>query len=268
MEIFKAEQYIGTYTDISLSKRYVTENFPLHWHDFFEIEIILGGKGSHKLNGNTYSLEKGDMYLLTPTDYHEVIPHGGVEIFNIMFHENLLSDDFLDIVSGYSGDIMLRLDEKDFEDVVMLCTLLNKEYSKENPYRDVFIKNIMQCLIIHILRKTDIGSKGSKKEPGHLQKAIQYIHLHFKDNPSLKDVAKIAGTNPNYFSAKFKEETGVGYSEYLNKRKLKYAKQLLKTSSLSVTEICYASGFTSLSNFMRVFSEKTGKTPTQYKKDL
>ena len=65
------------------------------------------------------------------------------------------------------------------------------------------------------------------------------------------------------------EETGVGYSEYLNKRKLKYAKQLLKTSSLSVTEICYASGFTSLSNFIRVFKEKTGETPSQYiKKDL
>jgi len=269
MEIFKAEQYIGTYTDISLSRRYVTETFPLHWHDFFEIEIILGGKGEHKLNGNTYSLEKGDMYLLTPTDYHEVIPHDGVEIFNIMFHENLLSEDFLDIVSGYNGDIMLKLGEGDFEAVVMLCSLLNKEYSEESPYREVFIKNLMQCLIIQILRKTDIGSKGTKKESGHLQKAIQYIHLHFKDNPSLKDVAKIAGTNPNYFSTRFKEETGVGYSEYLNKRKLKYAKQLLKTSSLSVTEICYASGFASLSNFMRVFKEKTGQSPSQYiKKDL
>ncbi len=266
MEIFKAEEYIGAYTDISLSKRNVKEIYPLHWHNFFEIEVILGGQGTQILNGNPYKLEKGYMYLLTPTDYHEVIPDKSVEIFNIMFHENLLSDEFLGIVSGYKGDIILKLSDEDFEDVVNLCSMLQKEYLKSTTYKDVFIKNLLQCLIIHIFRKTEFQSKTPKKEAGHMQKAIRYIHLHFKDNPSLKDVAKIAGTNANYFSTKFKEETGVGYNEYLTQRKLKYAKQLLKSSSLSATEICYASGFNSLSNFMRVFKEKTAMSPVQYAK--
>jgi AraC-like DNA-binding protein len=266
MKFFDAEHYIGSTSEISVERRINRESFDVHWHDFFEIEVILGGKGSQNLNGTEYQLEKGYAYLLTPTDYHDVTPDKELDIFNIMFHETMLSDEFLYMLSTNKSNLIFKFTGEEFKKINALCEVLEKEYKAEGDFKENYIKSIMECLMIHIFRKTEFQSKTPKKEAGHMQKAIRYIHLHFKDNPSLKDVAKIAGTNANYFSTKFKEETGVGYNEYLTQRKLKYAKQLLKSSSLSATEICYASGFNSLSNFMRVFKEKTAMSPVQYAK--
>ena len=132
-----------------------------------------------------------------------------------------------------------------------------------------YIKNIMECLMIHIFREGSLKEKKPRKRSSQIQKAIQYINIHFKDNPSLTETASVISSNPNYFSQKFKEETGKSYTEYLTERKLSYAKKLLKSGLFTVTEICFASGFTSVSNFLRVFKLNTGISPTQYaKKDL
>ncbi|MBR6719732.1 MAG: helix-turn-helix domain-containing protein [Clostridia bacterium] len=59
--------------------------------------------------------------------------------------------------------------------------------------------------------------------------------------------------------------TDIFYTDYLNKCKIESAGFLLKSSTMSVTEICFNSGFTSLSIFLWVFKEQTGKTPKEYR---
>ena len=268
MHFFDSEHYIGSSSDISISRRTINENFDIHWHDFFEIEIVLGGKGTHNLNGTIYNLEEGSIYLLTPTDYHDVCPKNNLDIFNIMFNETLLSDEFLSLITSCKGNLFFKLENKELEEVKQLCNIMLEEYTQKNQYRESYIRNMLECFLIHILRKGELSVSKYKKSSIQIQRAIQYINLHFKDNPSLAEIASVVGSNPNYFCKKFKEETGMGYSDYLTERKLKYAKRLLKAGGFTVTEICFASGFTSMSNFMRVFKEKTGKNPTQYKNEL
>ena len=266
MKLFDAEHYIGHASDISFSRRTLKESYDIHWHDFFEIEIILSGKGKQNLNGTEYNLEKGCVYLLTPTDYHDVIPENDVEIFNIMFHENLLTDEFSEILSYGKDNMIFKLKDTEFEEIKALCFILESEYTKNKKFHENYIKNILECLLIQIFRKTEYIGKQNTKKPNQIQKAIQYINIHFKDNPSLTETASLINTNANYFSQKFKEETGMGYNEYLTERKLKYAKKLLKSGRFTATEVCFASGFNSISNFMRAFKAKTGITPAQYSK--
>ena len=44
----------------------------VHWHNYYEMEIILSGKGTHTLNNANYSMERGDVYLLSFYDYHAI----------------------------------------------------------------------------------------------------------------------------------------------------------------------------------------------------
>ena len=266
MKFFDAEHYIGTSSEISVSRRINKESFDVHWHDFFEIEVILGGKGRQNLNGTEYILEKGYVYLLTPTDYHDVTPDKELDIFNIMFHETMLSDEFLYMLSSNKNNLIFKFDGEEFEKINALCGVLEKEYNANSDFKENYIKSIMECLMIHIFREVSLKEKKPGKRTTQIQKAIQYINIHFKDNPSLGETASVVNSNPNYFSQKFKEETGKSYTEYLTERKLSYAKKLLKSGRFSVTEICFASGFSSISNFLRVFKEQTRMSPTQYVK--
>jgi len=268
MQYFTAENYIGKSTDISLSRKTLKENYDVHWHDFFEIELVLKGSGKQNLNGTEYSIGEGHIYLLTPTDYHDVSPIKEFEVFNIMFHETLLSDEFLNIIASNKGNIIFRLEKDEFEEVKNLCNIMENEYFKNKNYKNTYIKNLLECFMIHIFRASNFEDTKKSKQSTQIQKAIRHIQLHFKDNPSLGDMAKLTNTNPSYFSQKFKSETGKGYNEYLTERKIKYAKTLLRAGGFSVTEICYASGFNSLSNFLRVFKEKLGMSPTEYAKEI
>ena len=185
-----------------------------------------------------------------------------------MFHENMLSEEFLSAVSKEQGNNIFKLDENELNEIADMCKIFEAEYKRNEKYKDEFLKNMLECFLILILRRLKILKQNEKKSESHyIQKAILYMHLHFKENPSLVETARTISLNPNYFSQRFKETTGKTYKEYLTGLKLSYSKKLLLSSNLSVTEICFASGFSSLSNYMKVFREKTGCSPAKYKKN-
>ena len=262
---FTAHEYIGDTNEIYVSKKDAKTNYPLHWHDFFEIEIIIEGTGSQNLNGIEYTLNRGCVYLLSPTDYHSIKTEPQIKLYNIMFHESLLSEEFLRIITEKNTNRIFYFNEKDFNEILGLCEIIEAEFKKEQKYKNEFLRNLLDCFLILLLRNIPLSVKSHNKS-SHIQKALLYIQLHFKENPTLNQTAKIVNLNPNYFSKIFKASIGINYNEYLTLLKLSYAKKLLISNCLSVTEICFASGFTSLSNFMKVFKEKTGVSPKMYVK--
>ena len=98
-------------------------------------------------------------------------------------------------------------------------------------------------------------STAYKTSPQVMQKAISYIHSHFKENPKMSDVAKMLYLNEHYFSYLFKENVGECYKDYLRKLKLDYARKLVLHTSLSLTQIAYECGYSSQSNFNRDFKK-------------
>lgn len=103
-------------------------------------------------------------------------------------------------------------------------------------------------------------------ESVRIWKARNYIHDHFADQLSLRKVAKAVNTSPNYFSEKFREVTGTNFVKYVARSRFEKAAQLLREADLRVSEIAFASGFQSLSQFNRVFRKFSGKSPSDYRK--
>jgi AraC-like DNA-binding protein len=79
----------------------------------------------------------------------------------------------------------------------------------------------------------------------------------------LADVAQHAHLSPNYASERFRQLAGEPFQTYLQSRRLRFARSLLDSTNLDVTEICHASGFNNLSHFGRAYRRRYGEAPSR-----
>jgi two-component system response regulator YesN len=95
--------------------------------------------------------------------------------------------------------------------------------------------------------------------------AIKHIEENYSKDINLESVAEKISISSNYLSRLFLKETGMNFVDYLTNIRMENAKRLLKTSTLSVEEIAFASGYKNPNYFSRVFKKNTGVTPTDYR---
>ena len=239
----------------------------LHWHNSWEVEIVTRGKGTQILNGVKHDIDKGAVYILNPTDFHEVEVEE-LDVYNISFSDELLPDEFISAFSGNGGGRIKHIPDEKLTQLSSICEMLLYESQNPTKFADKATKSLLDLLFINLLRIFDVDkTKNFDTKKSMINNAVSYINIHFRENPTLSDVASNLGITPNYLSEQFHEVKGKKYKEYLNDVRLMYAKKLLLSSNLSVTEICFASGFSSLSNFLRVFKTKFGTSPQAMQKD-
>ena len=109
------------------------------------------------------------------------------------------------------------------------------------------------------------NGNGNGAEPVRIWKARNYIDQHWAEELSLGSVARAANTSTNYFSEKFKEATGMNFVQYVARTRFEKAEALLRNADLRVSEIAFAVGFQSLSQFNRTFKRFAGKSPREFR---
>ncbi len=118
--------------------------------------------------------------------------------------------------------------------------------------------------LILILKEAKLNAHYSK----YTKKAISYILQNFSKNISLNDVAQYIGVNSSYFSRVFKEDTGMGFVEYLNTTRIENAKQAIKAGNSKLKEIALDVGFNNYTYFTKVFKDVLNMTPQEYEKKV
>ena len=115
------------------------------------------------------------------------------------------------------------------------------------------------------MKKQSNSQHTNGAEPVRIWKARSFIEQHWAKELSLGKVARATNTSPNYFSEKFKEATGTTFVKYVARMRFEKAAALLRDADLRVSEIAFACGFQSLSQFNRTFKRLAGKSPTEYR---
>lgn len=93
-----------------------------------------------------------------------------------------------------------------------------------------------------------------------------YIKEHLGDDLSRSELTQVVHLHPDYLSSVFHQKMGISLSEYVNQERLNQARNLLLTTDLPVSEVAIQSGFPNISYFSKLFREKEGLTPLQYRK--
>lgn len=110
-----------------------------------------------------------------------------------------------------------------------------------------------------------IFPNGDRAEPVEIWKARKLIRDHSDGELSLREVAKAVNVSANYLSEKFKEVTGVNFVRYVGQTRTAKARDLLRNSDLRISEIAFAVGFQSLSQFNRTFKKLSGRSPSAFR---
>ncbi len=244
-------------------ERHISLDYPQHWHNYFEIEIIVKGDGMYIFNGTSYPIGKGDAFLLTPVDFHEIEASSPIELINISFDEVWLSENMRTFLYTTDFAKKRRFDEDDYERLVMAAELLRHECESDAPCINQLLDYLLSRFILEDAKQYD--SVANQTHLTGIKKAVAYIELHFREKVTLQRLSAISGYNPTYFSELFRKFTGETYIERLTSLRINYAKALL-ARGLSVSDACFESGFGSLSNFLSVFKAKCGMPPSEYRK--
>lgn len=149
-----------------------------------------------------------------------------------------------------------------------LATILSLNGHFINTLNDInTIKELSDC-VHKILGRfiENVFQLSDSKNPEIIRTALNYINDHYMKSISLDDVASHVYLNSSYFSSLFKAQVGEGFSDYLNKVRIREAKKHLRSTRLSVLQVALMVGYESQSYFSKIFKKITQQTPRQFRK--
>jgi AraC family transcriptional regulator len=150
-----------------------------------------------------------------------------------------------------------------------ICLTLKAELETGCQGGRLFGEALAAALAVHLLRsyrieapRSHINSSGLSKT--NLQRAIDYIHDHLGEHPTLAELAECVNLSPYHFARLFKQFTGRPPHQYVIQVRLEEASRLLRAGSLSVGEVAHRLGFADQSHLTRLFKRYYGLTPKAY----
>lgn len=270
--VLDEKQYVNTNTQFLL--RYVrsdTERFAPHSHNYYEFFMIIKGNVCHIVNGDKQILQEGHLLFIRDFDVHNYKSSDGeyFEFINLAFSKKIIDDLINYLGEGFNLKSLTEtpyppcvlLNEKDREKLFYEFTLLG---GNENI---PLIRMKMRCLILKIFTTYFLGYNETKNNiPSWLEIAYEKIKNPNNFIYGTKRLCEITGKSREHIARCLKKYYHISPSELITNLRLDYCANLLISSNLSVTDICFESGFENLSWFYKIFVKKFSLTPSQYRK--
>jgi len=252
--------------------------------DFFKIVYVLQGKCNVFVENKSMVLNYGEVILLPPNTLHDHQPASGDSIvlqlsirkstfskaFQPILEDNtILSEFFLKCLYESNQNFLLFY----LKPIHRICSILQNMFFEEANHRP-FANSIENCYVSIFLSELlcsyeENYEKYDKAENAYMKipMILSYMKANFTD-ASLSSTAAAFGYEPSYFGKLIKKNTGRNFTDIINHYKVEHASQLLIHTSLSLDQVCSASGFHERDHFCRIFKKYTGETPYQYRKNI
>lgn len=253
-----------------------------HLHSSAELYFMLKGERYYFVEQDTFHIKSGMAILISPHQIHKThtVRSGGYHRFLLQLDPPILdlfsklSDNYDLLTKPYD---IVEFSKEDWKQVLATIELLKKEMSCETENDHTMSRLVTMQLITLLVRaqkkqhasakETPISNRvvhASKYEMVH--EIILYIQEHYAEECSLDEIAGHFYISRAYLTRIFKSITSFTVKEYLILCRIRNAKTLLQTTSLSITEIAARTGFGNITNFEKNFKSMTSMTPLQYRK--
>jgi AraC-like DNA-binding protein/mannose-6-phosphate isomerase-like protein (cupin superfamily) len=262
-----------------------------HTHDYIQIWYVMEGCFEHKVLTANYIMEKGDLFIIPPYIVHEVKIFEGKNVrvigceflavfLNESINENYIDSflfDFAYLEPFFMANEMFqpRLHLKGESRIKVEELLINMfdEFTNRKKFFEISIKSDLLKMLTIIAREYEnhINDEDKKlfiRYKDYINKTIEYINEHFAEKINLNELCRMSMMSHTYFSYIFKQITGKTYIHYINELRMKNALDLFKNNEMSISDICFASGFNNSTYFNKVFKRYTGFSPGKYKQLL
>lgn len=228
--------------------------------DIFTMEYVMAGKGHIILNGNKYTAEAGDSYILPygqDMRYYSDVEDPWRKIwFNA--HGAFLSEAAR--VFGLDHQVVFPKANTlpFFERILTICG--NKDFSADEI--STLCAPVFTELIMFLYRETNQCDKISDEALA----LKQYIDSHIEGNINIKSLAELIFRSESQTIRIFKKNFNMTPYDYLLENKINKAKEMILNTNLLIKEIAYRLGFSDEHYFSGIFRKKVGCPPTEYRK--
>ena len=261
-----------------LDKNHPKYNMAHHWHTNFELVYVKKGTFFLSIDNKEYVLKEGNVAFINSESVHGGTPGGADTIYEcIVFNPDDFSTGSTDLKDFFEKLFGHELYVNEFfekSDAVALRAgdLFENMALERNSAARILCISCIFALFGEILKNGEFSGQRSgagnifrRNEP-KLKRVLVHIRSNYDRPIPLSEMAAICEMSPKYFCSYFKKMTKMTPTQYLLFYRVeKSAKQLLQTEN-SITTIAFACGFSDLSYYIKVFKERFGVSPGQFRK--
>ncbi len=245
-----------------------TTGHEIHEHQFYELEITLLGEGTQTINGTTHPMRRGEVHIIRPGDTHSFRTDGSLKTFMVRFSPRCVSSDIIAELGQNDRALITYLNNDECDAFENLCKTLDILKSAECDIDSEVMYKLINVLLSFFCsslnnRKRAREARGDSTDK--IAQILDWMHMHYRTHISADDIAKQFHFNTAYLRRLFKERVGVSIMHYLKELRLEYAKNLLLTTSLKISEVCDRSGYGSMPTFISDFKQKYHQAPLSFR---
>lgn len=255
-------------------------HYPEHFHDFSELSIILEGTGCHIINGKKYIISTGEVFVINGQTRHSFSELRDFVICNIKYDYEFYFSELreFNLMAGFNYLFRLHhlLDNNDFKSRMVLSgamlmqvrhllTGLEKEFVAHTEGYQTMVKSLFHQLVVLLSRHYMPGQPSADMYQG-VSAAIAYIESHYRADIRLTDLLAVSRMSRSQFLRLFELVMQTTPNRYIQQLRIDHACRLMLSPDYSLTEIAYASGFTDLNYFSRLFAKLKGIRPGEFRK--
>lgn len=251
-----------------------------HNHDFYEMNIVLRGKGTQKIEEASMTVRSGDVFVIPPNTVHSYSDTEGLDVYHILIHRDFISENlteavkmpgFLQLIEiephlrqNFSEAKFLHLSPTRLSELETELEFLqdNNDYDGENI---LMLKKHAAWKIIYWLSFLLYKQLYSKDKPTAnkyeqaVLKSLEYIHTNYGEKITIEALCKMAYLSRSTFLRSFSQMCGSPPMEYLQKYRCRKALEMMNTAKHSKTETAHLCGFYDLSHMERIINKERAK---------
>jgi len=261
-----------------VARSFRTPYYEVDWHHHTECELILftNAAGLARVGNHIGPFERNDIYFLgphLPHTFQKRHPDSVAEAMVVQFKEDFWGAQFIRVPENRGLGQLLRTAERGLKisgsSKDKLIPLIRALEHSRGPNR---ILMLYECLDIIAAGgdfaplSTERHEPPNAKDAACIQRVLRFTLEHFKEPIHLHDIASVACKSVPAFCTYFKRTTKQSYIDFLNEVRVAHACTLLAQTGKPVVEICYESGYRTLSNFHKQFLKLKGLTPLRYRR--
>jgi len=248
-----------------------------HFHDVYHVILVTTGVGHFTLGTEFVPVRTGHLSLLSPNEPHSFANAQGetTEYAELTFEfrapsGKVLTRPWHEVISAWTGRAcqpcgagiapveLQALVSGEIERIVRLGLAQDRDYPLE---QHLGLARVCLGLYQHLYQPAERAA-----EPTGLERVRDYIHKHFAEELSLRELAKLARCTANYLSRSFKAAYGVTPIRYQRQIRIHAAADLLRTTEQPIKRVAELTGFQDVYFFTRSFRQVLGQPPGRYRK--
>ncbi len=281
---FDVHEMLSIRTLNRISYYHYSENFVFNgeYHDSWELVYVDSGEVVIQADAETFVLPQKTCFLHLPDEFHSIRSNNtrckvliisfqcrqGAKLLQMLCRKvNNVSSEQLTLLKNILDEYIRNFDGMNLFDIPP------SEW-KPNENRDIslyMIRNNLEIFFLSVLRA--MNEKKQKQEENMfsnpiVSKIISYLTENLNSDIKLDDLAHEIGYSQSYLSKLFHQATKLSITSYLINLRIERAKFLLSDMTVPIQDIATRTGFSSLQYFSKTFKQKTGYTPSDFRKSI